>query len=384
MRSLAALLCTTALALSFAGPVNADPYADSGNLVLPDPSCLTAGGTCDVTGDDNDGGSDATGAPDHTQHSGANGTNTAWTSLGFDSNTTSGGVLTLDFTDNVCLDGEGGDLQVFEVSHGETYDVAVGLASGSPLNIASGATGDAILDANSAGGFFNRVVITALDGEGATSGADIDAVQCSYTLDQADIVKAFAANPLDNDAQDEIFVMVKGQTTIQHKAFTIEITNNTGILGGLAGLNFVDAVPAEYDLDPDAESPTGDAQDDNCADGACDGIAHELDGTPICPVVATRNQGAGKGKNANNKLEPELLSIAAGNLGDGESCTNTVYVKTEQAHKKSTTPTSCPVDLNSGVKVFDSVMNLLLVDDDKLLFVTDPVEPNEGACIEPS
>ena len=106
-----------------------------------------------------------------------------------------------------------------------------------------------------------------------------------------------------------------------------------------------------------------------CADGSCDGIVVAGD----CTVTATRTLGSTKGKFAGMKLEPELLSINASGLdGAGESCTITVYVKTDLgAHKKMYTPTSCPVDLNSGVKVLDALKNLLLQDDDQLVFAGD-------------
>jgi hypothetical protein len=46
------------------------------------------------------------------------------------------------------------------------------------------------------------------------------------------------------------------------------------------------------------------------------------------------------------------------------------------------TPTACPVTLNDGVKVFDASMNLLLQDDDSLIF--DDGDPaTEGLCNEP-
>ena len=98
-------------------------------------------------------------------------------------------------------------------------------------------------------------------------------------------------------------------------------------------------------------------------------------------MTATRTQGANRGKNAGGKLEPELLSIDASALLDTEMCTTTVYVMTEAGHKKSTTPTSCPVDLNSGVKVFDAFMNLLLQDDDQLIF--DAGAGTDGFCNAP-
>ncbi len=157
----------------------------------------------------------------------------------------------------------------------------------------------------------------------------------------------------------------------------------TGANSAFNGLTFFDAVPAEYDLDPTGEDLANDSTINNiCADGSCNGIAEDANGK--CTVTADVPQGAKAGHGGNKlltKLEPELLSIDASGLSDGEMCTTTVYVKTDLgAHKKMYTPTSCPVDLNSGVKVFDALKNLLLQDDDQLIFVTAPSADNEGLC----
>ncbi len=65
---------------------------------------------------------------------------------------------------------------------------------------------------------------------------------------------------------------------------------------------------------------------------------------------------------------------------------------TDQAHKKTYTPTSCPVTLNNGVEVYDDTTTpgevtsedvLLFIDDDSLVF--DDGDPaTEGFCIEAS
>jgi len=357
MRTLATLLAAAAIAgFGFTGTAFADPFADP-----PAENLVTFG---DVTGDNGDGGLDATG-PDNGDASDI----TTFTSLGFDG--TDGGTLILRFTDNVCLNGANPDFTVFEVGAAEPYNVSVGLVS-CKLKSAGSGVGDTNL--NSPVAAFNRISITATgDLTGDTSGPDIDAVECLYTLDQADIVKAFADNPQDGGALDEIDVRVKGQTAggdQQFKAFTIKITNNTGINTGFAGLTFFDAVPAEYDLDPDGESPSLLATNNDCADGVCNGIAEDANGK--CTVTADVPNGAKVGHGGNklrSKLEPELLSIDASALMIGEMCTTTVFVKTDLGdHKKMYTPTSCPVDLNSGVKVFDALKNLLLQDDDQLIF----------------
>ncbi len=371
MRTLVTLLAAAAIAaFGLVGTAQADKWADSvDSIFIP--------AEADVSGDNGDGGDDAL-----EPANGAAGDNTTFTSIGWEeTDTPSGGILVLDFDDNVCLNGVDPDFTVFEVGAGEggvdePYDVLVGLQGGALTSAGSG-VGDT--DLNSPVAAFNRISITATgDLTGDTSGPDIDAVECLYTLDQADIVKAFVLSPLDGSGnEDEIDVIEKGDFTVQHKAFTIKITNNTGTNGGLAGLIFFDAVPAEYDLDPDGEDKANDATINSvCADGVCDGIAEDLNGK--CVVTESRPEGATHGKNAGNKLEPELLSINAGTLNDAEMCTTTVYVMTEAGHKKSTTPTSCPVDLNSGVKVFDALKNLLLQDDDQLIF--DAGAGTDGTC----
>ncbi len=362
MRTLASLLAAAVIAaFGLTGTAFADPFADP-----PAENLVTFG---DVSGDNNDGGLDATG-PDN----GNAAVNTTFTSLGWDG--ANGGTLVLRFTDNVCLNGADPDFTVFEVGVGEggadePYDVSVGLIGGGLTSAGSG-VGDDIF--NSPVAAFNRISITGTgDLTGTTSGPDIDAVECFFTLDQLDIEKAFADNPQDGGALDEIDVRVKGETAVgdqQFKAFTIKITNNTGINTGFAGLTFFDAVPAEYDLDPDGESPSLDATNNDCADGVCNGIAEDANGK--CTVTADVPNGAKAGHGGNklrSKLEPELLSIDASALMIGEMCTTTVFVKTDLGdHKKMYTPTSCPVDLNSGVKVFDALKNLLLQDDDQLIF----------------
>ncbi len=198
-------------------------------------------------------------------------------------------------------------------------------------------------------------------------GIDDVVVDCSI-IDEADIVKATVLHPLDiadtihTGDKDTVFF---GLDTQQFKAFTITITNNSGVDGGLGALTFTDATGAEWDLDP-----SQDAQGDG---GDLDGVevtANSADCT------ASGAEHTDKGKSGKNKNHPDKITISAAGLDDGESCTITVWVKTDEnfAHgPKSQSPdfkpTSCPVPLNDGVKVFDaSNMNLVLEDDDELIF----------------
>ncbi len=375
MRTLVSLLTAAAIAaFGFTGTAFADPFADAAVLVFPaGDDCPTAGGDCDTSGDDGDNGADALAAPDHTQHGGGDGTISAFTSLGFNTNTNLGGVLTLDFLDNACLNLAGNDLQVFEVSHGETYDIDVGIINGTLANVAAAATGDALVNAGVA---FNRVEITALSGETVPlAGADIDAIQCLSPLDVADIVKDTVSHSDDTgtghtDDKDTVFF---GLNTQQFKAFTITITNNTGIAGGLSGLTFIDATGAEWDLDPAEEFDVN----------ACDGTPEVCDGVDVTSepsagdCTATGVEHTTQGKSGKEKLQPDIITVTAGGLDDGESCTITAWVMTDlkkggtrpgRGNSPMFAPTDCPVPLNDGVKVFDASMNLLLQDDDDLIF----------------
>lgn len=200
-------------------------------------------------------------------------------------------------------------------------------------------------------------------------------------------MKAFASHITDPDLEDEIDQTAKGGPDVQQfKAFTIEITNNTGIDGGLAGLTFIDAVPAEWDLDgfggEEAESPV--PGNGICVDFACDGVEVLVISDSGC--TATGAEHTNSGKSGKPQLQPEIITIDASGLDDTDSCTIKVWVMTDDDHpgkgKNPTwTPTSCPVTLNDGVKVFDASMNLLLQDDDSLIFDDgDPV--TEGFCNE--
>lgn len=382
MRKLTTLTAAAALAVGFGygGAASADPYADAAVLVYPaGDDCPTAGGFCDTSGDDGDNGADALGMDDSDEHSGAVGTNAAYTSLGFNTDTGLGGVLTLDFTDNACLNLTGDDLQVFEVSHGENYRVDVGIIPGALVTVAASVTGDALVNAGVA---FNQVRITALDSVvNTTMGADIDAIECLSPLDVTDITKAFEDHVDDAGNNDEINITGVAFDAQQFKAFSIEITNNTGTNGGFAGLTFIDVVPAEFDLDSDAEDFDNDSTINNdCADNTCDGVEVTVNAAD-CTATGAEHTNNGNGP---AKLQPDIITIDASGLDDTESCEITVWVMTDddqpgKGRNKTNngqgpgnpdyTPTSCQdttIVLNDGVKVFDASMNLLLQDDDSL------------------
>lgn len=346
------------IALLASGGVESDPYADEvASFVLPpappNDDCLVGGGTCDTTTDDDDQGADALDAPDNDEagHGGGSSGVSTYTSLGFDSDTLVGGILTLNFTDNTCLDGGGDDIQIFEVSHGETYDVDVGIAGESLANIDSDVSGDASLGSSVA--VFNQVSLEATSGGAVgTDGPDIDAAECLNNL-------AFGPDHIEktNTGLTEIDVGVDvAQTGFE---FTITIWNNTGSDDGLDGLIFRDVVPGEFDLDP----PVAPLDDNGC--------------------TAELNHPAGAVKKNLEKLEPEFIDIDAGGLLNGQSCTITVGVATDskdfpRGRSPGFTPTSCDttIVLNEGVEVFlddgdtegevDKNDTPLFVDDDSL------------------
>lgn len=310
------------------------------------------------------------------------------------------GTLTLDFNDNVCLeDGDNAspDLRVHEyLGDTENFTVAVGLQGGALSATVNGigesaADGDPdeLIELNgvAAGAFFNQTRITSLNDIGTAPGTDVDAVECFFTLDLADIVKDYAVHGNDGGTFDEIDqTSPDGFDDQQFKAFTIVITNNTGVDGGLSGLTFIDVVPAEFDLDP-VEEDVVNSCDSNGE--VCDGVDVTAADEDVADCTAIGAEGGAKGKGkGNQKLAPDVVTMTAGGLDDGDSCTITVWVMTDDDHpgqgnNPTWTPTSCPVTLNDGVKVFDGSFNLLLQDDDTLIFDdNDPV--SEGVCNEAS
>jgi hypothetical protein len=339
-----------ALALALAHPVMADEFSDS----VADAQVTDAAPCCD---DPND----ALGAPDAVGDALEN--FSGFVTLKGDE----GDFIQLDFDDNLCFESgdTSDDLIVYEYLGDETYTVAVGL-QGSLLSgpvAASGDGGESVDLSGVASGVFNTVKVVSTSNGGTSPGADIDAAECLFNLDQADIVKT-------HTGLTDIEVGVDLEQT--GYSFTIDIMNNTGIDGALNDLVFVDSVPGEFDLDPVAEDAADGTPDDGCADGTCDGIDTTLAGN--CSVTASTSNGAEK--QGRSKLEPEIITIDPINLDDGASCTVEVFAKTDaktfpKGRSPAFAPTSCPEDpgvivLNDGVRVFDDAMTLLLHDDDML------------------
>ncbi len=363
MRTLTSLLAVAAIAaFGFAGTAFADPFADP-----PAESLVTFG---DVSGDNADGGLDATG-PDN----GNAAVNTTFTSLGWDG--ANGGTLVLRFTDNTCLDGTDPDFTVFEVGAGEggsdePYDVSVGLIGGG-LSSAGSGIGDTNL--NSPVAAFNRISITATgDLTGTTSGADIDAVEClnNFNFGTAHIAKA-------NLGTGTIGIQSKGGDDAK-QFFFFKITSANPENEDLSDLLLKDILPAEFDLDSVAEDVADGGGIDACAsgDGVCDGVMVS-GGTNPEKCTATGAEHTNQGKSGKPfKLQPDIVSITDITLGDDESCEVTVWAMTDQKannpKKVTWTPTECNegtfIFLNEGVEVIDT-MGTTDPSDDVTLFVDD-------------
>jgi hypothetical protein len=182
-------VATVAVLLGSAGGVLADPYAD----VPLSLQRVTSGTTLDgfplsTSADDGDNGRDATGAPDvvfnelHRQ-----------TVLGYDPVSGQGGVIELEFADNLCLDLAGGDLLFYDVASNETVMVEIS-NDGGKTYVLAGEAGPATNFHVDAGGqldYFDRMRVTALDyaGTSTQAGFDLDAVECLNSLPQEQFAK---------------------------------------------------------------------------------------------------------------------------------------------------------------------------------------------------
>jgi len=179
-------LATIAVLLGSAGGALADPYADSAvSLQRVTSGTLLDGTSVNTSYDDGDDGSDATGPRDAFS-----GEPNKQTVLGYDPSTGAGGVLELDFTNNICVDGAGVDLLFHEIGSNEHALVEVSNDGGQNY-VSLGEMGPSTnFRADAAGqiSYFNRMRITATDFAGATtaSGLDLDAVQCLNSLDESE------------------------------------------------------------------------------------------------------------------------------------------------------------------------------------------------------
>ena len=193
VRSLTAL-ATLAIAFGFGGAAQADPFADTAlDIQRVSPGTMDNGSLFSlwVVYDDGDDGRDATGMPDNDVWARSH-----FSTLGIDQNGTmdtsddTGGVLVLEFNDNVCLADTGMDLDVYDVGNDESALVEVSYDGGQNFHSLGQATPGAYeVDADGVVPFFTQVRLTASDRSGATrggrdfsAGIDVDAVECLNSI----------------------------------------------------------------------------------------------------------------------------------------------------------------------------------------------------------
>jgi hypothetical protein len=226
-------LATLAFVGGLGGEALADPYADSAVSISRVTSGVDEFGTAINTSWDtnNDDGSDSTGAPNVAD--GPRGL----TILGFDANVLAdplddeGGTVTLDFIDNVCLDGAAmADIDVPDIIGDESARIEVSNDGGkSFVTIGEVFPGAYQIDLAGQVSYFNRIRITSLDHFGTTNtaGFDLDYVECLNSTP----AESFAAS---NDGCD----LRKGEGGLDVKevlAFADDLSNTVFVKVELCG-----------------------------------------------------------------------------------------------------------------------------------------------------
>ncbi len=285
-----------------------------------------------------------------------------------------GGIVTVRFTDNIAVNDSGNDIKIYDCCnvHDEKISVAVsqdGFTFVSAPGWASLGPGASVEIDLADVGLSSAIAVKITDVSAGNNGWDLSMVDA---LHWPDITKEVTGGP------DPILL---SQASSQALNFQISVANSTGSPLDLGPFAFRDTVPAEFDLDPDAEDSADGSDDDVCADTVCDGV--DISDQDCSDLVIWRSSGATKGKQP--KLEPEHLQFqiaGSGILPDGEACVLTVYIKTDEnpasaRDKKATQyePTSCPaggaIYVNDGVTVIDTLTGAVL---------SDPMDPQTVAC----
>lgn len=180
-------LTTLAVVFGYGGAAQADPYADGWVSFNPvSPGTNVDGSSLSTFSDGDTDGIDAIGAPDW------GGSFSQATVLGFDA-ATEGGTLVLEFLNNVCQDGPGNDLKIYEAvgstsSFGnESGTVQISNDGGQTfVDIGSVNPTDGYeLDVAGALPDFDQVRLQATDSAGlnTAAGMDIDAIECLNSVD---------------------------------------------------------------------------------------------------------------------------------------------------------------------------------------------------------
>lgn len=189
-------LASLAVACGAGTSAMADSFADEAVTISRITSGVDSNGwPINTSWDDNDDGTDATGAPNIEL--GRQGLSL----LGFDANDINdpdddeGGFVTLLFTDNVCADGPNQDIRVYESFGDESAMVEVSNDGQNFVEV--GEVGPATsfdIDVNGAMGQFNMVRLKATSHANSrnTAGIDLDAVECLHAAEEEDEIKAQA------------------------------------------------------------------------------------------------------------------------------------------------------------------------------------------------
>lgn len=226
-----------------------DAYADGAiTISRVTPGTNSAGVAIDTTADDADDGSDATGAPDWP---GGSSNFDKITVLGIDEKSTvdpaddDRGSVVLAFTDNVCLDGAGPDLYIYDawgpqsLLGNESADIDVAIGAGSFAAAGSVSPGAYALDVSGALTYFTRVRVTATDfaGQLTAAGLDLDAVECLNSVNITDISLSAGPSGDVNAIGTEHTVIATLTPAIEGVEVTFTITGPNSAESGTADTN---------------------------------------------------------------------------------------------------------------------------------------------------
>lgn len=179
-------LVTLAVAFAVSGTAMADPYADEVISLQRENDPTQRYNTTGDTG--LDPGTDALGAPDFVW--GSSTAAASMTVLGYNPDFEAGGNIVLAFTNNVCVDGPGPDIRLYDANDDETAMVEVTTDGGATYTfVGEGFPGSYDIDLAGSGiASFNQFRVTALNSQTRLTqyaGIDLDAVECLNSADPA-------------------------------------------------------------------------------------------------------------------------------------------------------------------------------------------------------
>jgi hypothetical protein len=194
---------------------------------------------------------------------------------------------------------------------------------------------------------------------GPTDGLGTDLVLSTWII-------GLGANP-DPDEFDDGIIGI-GLPVKQHYIFSINIGDSADVPEGTV---IYDVIPAEYNLDPDAEDFENGGTDATCDDADCDGIEVSAGNCTATERQPPNSQG-GRFK------EPELLTII---VGSDETCTVLVYVETDGNPGHFVSPGPPPVFTlyePTSCLAFRDDGDVLLGDTDNGDPIVDSIALNDG------